>query len=41
MIGDIFQIGMRGIGSARSQEVDDAKRHGAHIISAPPSTKWA
>lgn len=33
-IGDIFQIGMRGIGSARSQEVDDAKRHGAHIISA-------
>ena len=33
-IGDIFQIGMRGIGSARSQEVADAKSHGANITSA-------
>ena len=33
-IGDIFQIGMRGIGSARSQEVADAKGHGANITSA-------
>ena len=33
-IRDIFQIGMRGIGSARSQEVADAKGHGANIISA-------
>ena len=33
-IRDIFQIGMRGIGSARSQEVADAKDHGANIISA-------
>ena len=33
-IADIFQIGMRGIGSARSQEVTDAKLHGSNIISA-------
>ena len=33
-IRDIFQIGMRGIGSARSQEVADAKGRGANIISA-------
>ncbi len=33
-IGDIIQIGMRGIGSARQQEVDDARAHGAEIISA-------
>ena len=33
-IGDIFQIGIRGIGSARSGEVADAKAHGATIIDA-------
>lgn len=33
-IGDIIQIGMRGIGSARSGEVDDAIAHGATIIDA-------
>lgn len=33
-IADIFQIGIRGIGSARSQEVTDAKLHGSNIISA-------
>ncbi len=33
-IGDIFQIGMRGIGSARIEEVEDAKAYGARLISA-------
>ncbi len=33
-IGKIVQIGMRGIGSARQQEVDDARQHGADIIDA-------
>lgn len=30
----IVQIGMRGIGSARAREVDDARAYGADIISA-------
>lgn len=33
-IGDIIQIGMRGIGSARAAEVNDAIRHGCQIIDA-------
>ncbi|MEM1286228.1 MAG: agmatinase [Pseudomonadota bacterium] len=33
-IGDIIQIGMRGVGSARSSEVDYAKHRGADIITA-------
>jgi len=33
-IGDIIQIGMRGIGSARQGEVDDARSHGCKIIDA-------
>ena len=33
-IGDIVQIGIRGIGSARSQDVSDAREHGATIIDA-------
>lgn len=33
-IGDIVQIGMRGIGSAREQEVADARAYGADIITA-------
>ena len=33
-IGDIYQIGMRGIGSARHGEVEDAQAHGAHITTA-------
>ena len=33
-IGKIVQIGMRGIGSARQQEVDDARAHGADVIDA-------
>lgn len=33
-IGDIFQIGLRGVGSARSEEFDDAKAYGARLISA-------
>ena len=33
-IGDIFQIGLRGVGSARTGEVEEAKRHGAKLISA-------
>lgn len=33
-IGDIIQIGMRGIGSARMGEVEDARAHGARIITA-------
>lgn len=33
-VGDIVQIGMRGIGSARKAEVDDALAYGATIITA-------
>ena len=33
-IGDIIQIGMRGIGSARTAEVEDAIAHGAKIFDA-------
>jgi len=33
-IGDIFQIGLRGVGSARDQEVEEAKAYGAHLVSA-------
>lgn len=33
-IGDIIQIGMRGIGSARRGEVEDAKAHGCDVITA-------
>ncbi|MBF0276943.1 MAG: agmatinase [SAR324 cluster bacterium] len=33
-IGDIIQIGMRGIGSATTQEVEDAIAYGATIIDA-------
>jgi agmatinase len=33
-IGNIMQIGMRGIGSAREQEVADARAYGADIITA-------
>ncbi|MEM7282802.1 MAG: agmatinase [Pseudomonadota bacterium] len=33
-VGDIIQIGMRGIGSARTPEVEDAKSHGCRIITA-------
>ncbi|MEM8500578.1 MAG: agmatinase [Pseudomonadota bacterium] len=33
-VGDIVQIGMRGIGSARNVEVDDAIKHGCKVISA-------
>ncbi len=33
-VGDIVQIGIRGIGSARDPEVDDAKAYGADIITA-------
>ena len=33
-IDEIVQIGMRGIGSARQGEVDDARAYGADIISA-------
>ena len=33
-IGDIFQIGMRGIGSARIGEVEDARAYGSRLISA-------
>jgi agmatinase len=33
-IKDIVQIGMRGIGSAREGEVDDARAYGADLISA-------
>lgn len=32
--GDIVQIGMRGIGSARQGEVDDARAYGCDIITA-------
>ena len=33
-IGRIVQIGLRGIGSARAGEVEDARAHGAEIIDA-------
>jgi agmatinase len=33
-IGEIFQIGIRGQGSARAGEVEAARRHGANIITA-------
>jgi agmatinase len=33
-IGDIVQMGMRGIGSARQAEVDDALAHGCQVITA-------
>lgn len=33
-IGEIFQLGMRGIGSARQREVDDALAYGCQIVSA-------
>ena len=33
-IGDIFQIGLRGVGSARNEEIEDAKAYGANLISA-------
>ena len=33
-IGEIVQIGMRGIGSARVGEVEDAKNYGARVVSA-------
>lgn len=33
-IGEIVQIGLRGIGSARAGEVEDARAHGADLISA-------
>lgn len=33
-IGNIVQIGLRGIGSARGGEVDDAKSYGADLIDA-------
>jgi agmatinase len=33
-IKDIFQIGLRGQGSARPQEVEAALKRGAHLISA-------
>jgi agmatinase len=32
-IGKIFQIGIRGQGSARTEEVEAARRHGANIIT--------
>jgi agmatinase len=33
-IGEIFQIGLRATGSARTQEVEAAKAYGAHLITA-------
>ncbi|MFK8049853.1 MAG: agmatinase [Halioglobus sp.] len=33
-IGEIIQIGLRGIGSARASEVEDALAHGANLVSA-------
>ena len=33
-IGDIVQIGLRGVGSARSEEVEAARAYGARLISA-------
>lgn len=33
-IGEIFQIGLRATGSARTEEVEAAQAYGAHLISA-------
>src|SRR5258708_34985100 len=33
-IHDIFQLGIRGEGSARAEEVEAARRYGAHIITS-------
>ena len=33
-IGEIFQIGLRGVGSGRHEEFESAKNYGAHLISA-------
>lgn len=33
-IGDIVQIGMRGVGSGRNNDVEDARAYGAQLISA-------
>ncbi len=33
-IHDIFQLGIRGQGSARAEEVEAARRYGAHIITS-------
>jgi len=33
-IGEIFQIGLRATGSARTEEVDAARAYGAHLITA-------
>jgi agmatinase len=33
-IQDIFQLGIRGQGSARAEEVEAARRYGAHIITS-------
>jgi len=33
-IGEIFQIGLRGVGSGRQEEFESAKSYGAHLISA-------
>ncbi|MCP5083114.1 MAG: arginase [Alphaproteobacteria bacterium] len=33
-IGDMVQIGLRGVGSARTADVDAARAHGAKLISA-------
>ena len=33
-IGEIFQIGLRGTGSARIEEVEAAQAYGAHLITA-------
>jgi agmatinase len=33
-IGDIVQIGVRGVGSGRAQDIDDARAYGCDIISA-------
>jgi len=33
-IGEIFQIGLRATGSARTEEVEAARAYGAHLISA-------
>jgi agmatinase len=33
-VGEIFQIGLRGTGSARQEEVDAARAYGAHLVTA-------
>ena len=33
-VGEIFQIGLRGTGSARIEEVEAAQAYGAHLITA-------